>query len=75
MAAEREYETVFTDGKADAGRGWAAEGFGEAVVAASAENGILRAERAVRKLERGARVVVEAANEAVVYLETRHRLI
>ena len=48
------------------GRFGAADGLAEAVVAAAAEQGILRAQAAVRELEGGAGVVVEAAHQAVV---------
>src|SRR5579863_731430 len=63
---ERHDEAVFADGESDAGSGRAAERFGEAVVASAAENGVLRAQRAVGEFEGGAGVVVEAADQAVV---------
>ncbi len=59
-------EPVFAHGEADAGGFGAADGFAEAVVAAAAEEGVLRAEAAVGELEGGAGVVVEAADQAVI---------
>ena len=58
-------EAVLTDRKADAGRGnFRFERFREAIVAAAAEDGVLRAEVAVDDFERGPHVVIEAADEA-----------
>ena len=66
LRLEGQHQPVEAHGKADAGRFGSAEGFAEAVVAAAAEQGVLRAEAAVRELEGGAGVVVEAANQAVI---------
>ena len=59
-------QAVFTNGKADARRGRAAERFGKAVIASAAENRVLRAERAVRELEGRTGVVIQAAHQPVV---------
>ena len=57
------------EAEADAGRRWAAEVFDQAVVATAAPDGVLRRlERGRGELERGARVVVEAADEARIDL-------
>ena len=67
LGLQGEDEAVFADGEADAGGARATEHLGEAVVAAAAEQGVLRAEAAAvghGELEGGAGVVVEAANEA-----------
>ena len=71
LGLQGEDEAVFADGEADAGSARAAEHLAEAVVAAAAEEGVLRAEAAGwiagggdGELEGGAGVVVEAADEA-----------
>jgi hypothetical protein len=61
-----QHQPVFAHGKADARRFGSADGLAQAVVAAAAEQRVLRAQAAVRELEGGARVVVEAAHQAVV---------
>ena len=70
LRLEREDEAVLADGETDAGGFGAAEHLGEAVVAASAEEGVLGAEAGAgllggrdRELEGGAGVVVKAADE------------
>ncbi len=66
ILAQRQHQAVFADGEADAGRLGAAERFGKPVVAASAEDRVLRAQCAMGELKGGAGVVVEAADQAVV---------
>ena len=69
LGLQGEDEAVFADGEADAGSFGAAEHFAEAVVAAAAEQGVLRAQAAAignGELEGGAGVVVEAADQARV---------
>ncbi len=63
---QRHDQAVFADGEADAGCGRSTEGFGESVVAATAEDRVLGSEGAVGELEGGARVVVEAPYQLVV---------
>ena len=61
---------IHAEGEADAGRGRAAEGLGQAVVAAATTDGVLgRAEADAGVLERGAGVVVESADEPGLELE------
>jgi hypothetical protein len=62
-ALEREQQPLDPGAEADARRGLAAELLDQAVVAAAAADRALRADRLVDELERGARVVVEAAHE------------
>src|SRR5262249_32620943 len=64
--AQRHDEAIFADGETDAGGLRASQGFGEAIVAAAAQNRVLRAQGAVRELECGAGVVIETAHQAVV---------
>ena len=66
LGEQREHQPVLAHGKADAGGFGPADGFAQAVVAAAAEQGVLRAQAAVRELEGGAGVVVEAAHQAVI---------
>jgi hypothetical protein len=63
---QRHHEAVFADGEADAGSRGTTERLGKSVIAAAAEDCILGAQRSVREFERGARVVIEAAHQAVV---------
>src|SRR6266852_7872785 len=65
---ERQDEAVFAYGEADAFCWRAAEELHEAVVAAAAADGVLRAEARGGDFEGGAHVVVEATNEAPVFL-------
>ena len=56
---------VFRDRDSDAGPvDFGAQGFGKAVVAASALDGVLGAERTVLDFEGGSHVVIEAADHA-----------
>ncbi len=64
---ERENRAVGADGEADAFCRGAAEKFDEAIVAAAAADGILRAEPFGDHFESGAHVVIEAADEAPVF--------
>ena len=64
---QREDQAVFADGEADAFGGRAAEEFDEAIVAAAAADGVLRAESLRGDFKRGAHVVVEATDEAPVF--------
>ncbi len=59
-----ENQAVLADGEPDAGRGRAAQHFGEPVVAAAADQRVLSAERAAGDLKSCARVVVEPAHQA-----------
>src|SRR5216683_1473509 len=65
---EGQDEAVFAYGEADAFCWRAAEELHEAVVAAAAADGVLRAEARGGDFEGGAHVVVEATNEAPVFL-------
>ena len=73
LRLQGEDEAVDAYGKADAGGLWAAERFGQAVVASAAEQGVLRAESAVGELEGCAGVVVEAADEARIECRSSRR--
>ena len=64
LGLQSKHQPVEAHGEADAGGFGSADGFAEAVVAAAAEESVLRAEAAVGELEGGAGVVVEAADEA-----------
>ncbi len=66
---EREQQPLDPGAEADARRRRAADLLDQAVVAAAAADGRLRADRLVHELERRARVVVEAAHER------RHELV
>src|SRR5713226_43314 len=65
---QREEQAVFADGEADAFGRSAAEKLDEPVVAAAAADGVLGAEAGSCDLEGGAHVVVEAADEAPIFL-------
>ena len=65
LAFHAHHQAVFADGKTDARRvHLRAQRFRQPVVAAAAQHGILRAQRAVHHFERGAHVVIEAAHHA-----------
>ncbi len=70
---QRHHQPVFADGEANARSGRPAERFGKAVITAAAEDCVLRSQGSVGELERGASVVIEAADQPVVYakLDTR----
>ena len=61
-----QHQPVLAHGKADARRFGPADGLAQPVVAAAAEQGILRAQAAVGELEGGAGVVVQAAHQPVI---------
>ena len=46
---------------------------GQTIVAAAAQHGVLRAQRAVHYLERRAHVVIEAAHQARLHFESEFR--
>ena len=59
------HQSVFTDGKTDAGsRHFRPEIFGQPVVTAAAENRVLRTQRAVRDFKCGAGVVIKPADQS-----------
>src|SRR5208337_1327117 len=62
-------QPVFADGETNSRRGRPAERLGKPVITPAAEDRVLRPQRAMRELERRARVVIEAADQAVVYLK------
>ena len=65
----RHHQAIFADGEADARARRSAEHFRQAVVASAAKDRVLRAERAMRELERGASVVIQSAHQAIVEFE------
>src|SRR5688572_7970169 len=59
------HQTIFADGKSDAGRvDLRSQLLGEPVVTPAPEHRVLRTQGTVYELERGARVVIETADEA-----------
>ena len=74
LGVAREEDALDARAEPDAGRGRTAELLGEPVVATAAADRVLgRVERVARELERGAGVVVEAADEQRVDHERRRR--
>src|SRR5437762_11509515 len=65
---QREDQAIFANREADALGGRAAEEFDEAVVAAASAHGVLRTEALRGDFERSAHVIIEAADEAPVFL-------
>ena len=66
MRLQSEDKPVLAHGKSDSRRLGPADRLAQAVVAPAAEQGILRAQSAMREFERGPGVVVQAANQAVI---------
>src|SRR6185437_1938635 len=61
------HQAVFADSKTNArGRLWTSQQLSEAVIAPSAEDGVLRSKRSVREFKSCARVVVEPAHQAMI---------
>src|SRR6266446_1238609 len=64
-------EAVFADGKSNAWRGdTRAQGFRESIITATAQHGILSAERTMGDLKRSAHVVVESAHQTRANFES-----
>ena len=66
---ERHHQPVFANGKSDPRRRRAAERLGKSVIAAAAENRILRPQSPVSELKRSSTVIIQAADQAVVELK------
>src|SRR5438045_3367316 len=63
------HQAVFADGKADARSLWPAERLRKAVVASTAKDSVLCAQRAMSEFKSGASVIVQASDQTVIHNE------